>query len=179
MGVGKSYIIQGLTGLIKKNNSPKIKVLLTDVGRKALIKMGIIEYNKRYEEESMEMVYKSILETARRETSNGKTIIVDATFKREDIRRRFMDMAKQKMPFVILNVTAEDKTIIKRLKERESDKTHSEATEDTFKTKKDSFEKLSLEEMNYVLTIDNNSEGEGVLRKAYEGIMKKLGTFEN
>jgi len=125
--------------------------LNSDIVRTQLNKRG------QYSEQTKIMIYDQMCEQTYQALKNGETVIVDATFYKQMLRNRFIDIAtKLNVPYKLINIRAKTHTIKKRMN---TEREHSEADFSVYQSIKEQFEpieepflaisseELSLEEM--------------------------------
>jgi predicted kinase len=71
------------------------RVLGTDSERKKMIKAGRIPYQSRYEKIYMQLVYGELIAEAKDILANGGSVIIHATFAREENRTRIRELAEE------------------------------------------------------------------------------------
>jgi len=71
------------------------RVLGTDRERKKMIEAGIIPYQFRYEKRYMQMVYDQLMARTRDTLANGASVIIHATFAKEENRTRVYQLAQE------------------------------------------------------------------------------------
>jgi predicted kinase len=71
------------------------RVLGTDEERKKMVQAGIIPYQSRYEKKYMQMVYDELIVEAKDILVNGGSVIVHATFAKEENRTRICQLAQE------------------------------------------------------------------------------------
>ncbi len=157
LSVNTLVLVMGLPGSGKttfaKALSKHIKAvhLNSDIVRTQLDKRG------QYDEQTKIMIYDQLCEQTYQTLKNGKTVIVDATFYKQVLRNRFIDIAiKLVVPYKLIKIKAQPHTIKKRMN---IDREHSEADFSVYQSIKEQFEpieepflaisseELSLEEM--------------------------------
>ncbi len=107
-GVGKTTVAKTLA------DKTKSFVLSTDTIRKIIID------KPRYTKKEKELVYDVLLEMTKKFLANGKNVIIDGTFYRKALRKRAEKLADEtNNKFYIIEVVCPEKTVIKRLKERQ------------------------------------------------------------
>lgn len=106
-GSGKSYFASRFADLIHADyiNSDRIRRRMFPGGS--------------YSEREKAAVYDEMLESMRQAIRQNKDLVLDATFYKKDIRKKFMDEAGK--DFVIMEVAAEEGVIKERLKRKRGD----------------------------------------------------------
>lgn len=147
------FITSGLSGTGKTTVSRKIAVdykavrLNTDEIRKEIF--DIDKYEHRYEDynkglyspENMKKVYTKIFEKTKDFLSNGRNVVIDATFRKENLREKARKAAVEtESNFVILNTVMPEDLVKKYLDERKKKKTVSDGRWEIYKKQKDTFE---------------------------------------
>jgi len=158
-GSGKSTVARIIAKEIRA------KILRTDEIRKALIR------EPKYNEMEKEMIYDAMFLAAEQLLKEGESVILDATFYKEELRDKAIDIAENlKKKFLIIECRAGDEIIKKRMeKRRKSMKSLSDADFEVYKKLKEKFEPIK-EGMEEHVVIDtsylNKNEIRDVLRKA-------------
>ena len=95
----------------------KAVYLSTDVIQEQLINDGVIPSQERYTLERMEQVYDEFFAQAKSSLENGKNVVLDATFTKQESRDRVIKLAKETEAnlFVFL-VKCDEATIEERIK---------------------------------------------------------------
>jgi len=139
-GSGKSYFASRFAELIHADyvNSDRV--------RKSMFP------SRSYSDEEKELVYSEMLELMQQAIRQEKNFVVDATFYKNDIRKRFIDDAKGHV--VIIEIAAEEEVIRERLKEKRAD---SEADFDVYKLIKEQWEPVQGSRL-ILRSSDNNIE---------------------
>jgi predicted kinase len=108
-GAGKTYFALRLSEWLSAT------YINSDVTRRE------IEAQGRYAFEDDLIVYEEIAEQAARELRNGKVVIVDATFYREQMREMFRTMAKLlRLKLLFIEIVADEAIIRRRLRDARS-----------------------------------------------------------
>ena len=116
-----------------------------------------------YRQETKELIYKKMQERTTHELKTGKTVVVDATFYRRDLRRQFEDLAKaEKLSFHWIQVQADEALIRERVSKKRD---HSEANFAVYQKIKSQYE--PLEQHHIVLWSTNNNLDEMVKTAKY------------
>jgi len=139
-GSGKTYFARHLAAHIDATH------LSSDAVRKQSDLMG------QYDQQSKLNVYDTLAEMATIELRSGHVVVIDATFFKEDIRKRFKRLASdlnQKLKFI--EVAAEESTIRDRVSK---DREDSEAGFEVYREIKREFEPYSGDHL--VLKSDEN-----------------------
>lgn len=125
---GKSFWAKRVSWKIKG------KRLSSDLLRKKMFKKRI------YSESEKEKVYDEMMKQMKINVKKGKNVVLDATFYKEDLRKKFIEQAekiKQKILFV--EVKAKNETVKRRLNKKRK---HSEADYAVYLALKRVFEPL-------------------------------------
>ncbi len=140
-GTGKSTLARELSkdlGAVHLNS---------DIIRKELLK------ERTYSEEEKERVYSKLLERVGEELKSEKIVIIDATFYKEELRRRVIGIVKENnSEFVIIECVLEEKIVKERIENRR--KGVSEADFEVYKKIKKEFEEIKEEH----LVLDTSKE---------------------
>ena len=106
-GSGKSYFARALANTLKATyiNSDTIRDNFPDPGK--------------YSREEKNIVYDMILNKALTEIHEGKTVVIDATFYKEDLRRRFITYLREPGMLHFIEVVADELLIKDRLSGRQ------------------------------------------------------------
>jgi predicted kinase len=157
MGTGKSTVASLLSFELG------VPVLRSDVVRKRLAGLDAKEPRREafgrgiYSEHFNVMTYRSLLASAEEVLSSGGSVIVDASFQKEEDRAAFRRLAeKEGARFYILQTVCPDAVVRKRLEERESNPAEvSDGRLEIFDQHKDSFE-IPRESEGVIITIDTS-----------------------
>ena len=125
---GKSFWAKRISWKIKG------KRLSSDLLRKKMFK------KRTYSESEKEKVYNEMIKQMKINVKKGKNVVLDATFYKEDLRKKFIEQAekiKQKILFV--EVKAKNETLKRRLNKKRK---HSEADYAVYLALKSAFEPL-------------------------------------
>src|SRR5579859_1631330 len=103
-GSGKSYFASRFAKLIHADyiNSDRVRKSIFPV--------------RSYSEKEKTSVYNEMLELMRRAIRQGKDLVLDATFYKNDVRKRFNDEARGDIVFI--EIAAEETVIKERLKQK-------------------------------------------------------------
>lgn len=167
-GSGKTFVTQRLLeeiGAIR---------LRSDVERKRLA--GLERTNNQdegineglYSDEMTHRTYNALEEKAETVVEAGYPAIVDATFLKEDYRKKFRGLSDHlEVPFRLLNVTCPEPELRRRLKERQrSDDSVSDAGIDVLENQMETKDPLNEGEKS--LTIEIDTDGDGLTRDKIE-----------
>ena len=133
-GSGKSYFAKELSQKISAVH------LSSDVLRRNLIN------SPRYTEEEKQLVYHHLLEQLERIVRMGKTTIVDATFYKNHLRQKFMEMLTGRgIKYEIIEISASDADVKKRLSKARKD---SDADYDVYLAIKKSWEPVKEDKLS-------------------------------
>ncbi len=178
------FITSGLTGTGKTTFSRKTSVdyhakrLNTDEVRKEIFDIG--KYEHRYEEynkglyspENMKKVYDKIFEKTKNLLSDKKNVLIDATFRKQDLRDKAKDTAEQvNSNFVILNTVMPEDLVKKYLDERMKKKTVSDGRWEIYQKQKNNFDPYKTD---FVVEIDVSSHDFEYQLKKFKEIFNKI-----
>ena len=140
------FLVMGLQGSGKTEVAGKIAekfdavLLRSDVLRKELFKKS------HYTKEESKRVYEEMFHRAQTALKNGKSVVLDATFKKEEERKFAKIMANEFwVKYEIINVVCDEKILEKRINERTGDA--SEATFEIYLKSKSGFEPVEGEHL--------------------------------
>ncbi|WP_420577719.1 AAA family ATPase [Ekhidna sp.] len=157
-GSGKSFFASRLAEKLEAKyvNSDKLRLNLFPV--------------RSYSEEEKNQVYESMIREMEIAIRKGESLVLDATFYREDIRNKFIEKAKgHRQTIRFIEVHAEEGIIKERLgKKRE----YSEADFSIYQKVKASFEPLEQDHLTLQSTQENIEE---MLEKALNHIQESNG----
>lgn len=140
-GVGKSTVSKAIADAVDG------EVLRTDV-----IRQEIVE-NPVYTAEEKRRVYDALFERAREHLTDGRTVVLDGTYRRRTYRDRARDLAADlDTGFDLVSVQCDESVVEHRIAERENDA--SEADFEVYRQYRDSFEPFVGDH----LTIDNSGD---------------------
>lgn len=147
-GVGKSTVSKAIADAVEG------EVLRTDV-----IRQEIVE-NPVYTAEEKRRVYDELFERARDHLADGRTVVLDGTYRRRTYRDRARELAAElDTGFDLVNVQCDESVVERRIAERENDA--SEADVEVYRQYRDSFEPFVGDH----LSIDNSSDLETTRRQ--------------
>jgi predicted kinase len=127
-GSGKTYFAKAFAQKLDA------KHLSSDVLRQQLDLKG------QYDEGIKKRVYEDMQELTQQYITQGATVVVDATFYKEAVRDLYIGTAeKNKVPYFIIQIKAEEETIQKRLQKKRE---YSEADFEVYQKIKKSFEPI-------------------------------------
>ncbi len=164
------FITSGLTGTGKTTAANKISVdynarkISTDELRKEM--MGIDKYERHHEPyntgiyspEKMKQTYLKVIEKGKEYLQNDRNIVLDATFKSKNLRKKARELSDQtNSNFLILNTVMPEKKVKNYLQKRVQKKSISDGRWEVYEKQKDSFEKLSSNEKYIQIDVSNNS----------------------
>lgn len=128
-GTGKSTLAKALAKRLDAVH------LNSDVIRKEILE------ERTYSEEEKKLVYNKLLEQVEKEIKNGKTVIIDATFYKKELREEAIEIAKRNNEeYCIIKCILDEKIIKERIERRVSEE--SEADFEVYKKIKEQFEKI-------------------------------------
>jgi len=184
------FITSGLTGTGKTTVAEKISVdynaqlISTDSVRKEL--EGIDKYERHhdayntgiYSPEKMLLTYNKIFEEADKGLNEGKNVILDATFKNENLREKAKDIAiKNKSNFLILYCTCPENIVKKYLENRVKKKSISDGRWEIYLKQKDTFEPLRSKAN--IIEIDMSRKSFDYQIGVFNKVLEKLVRLEN
>ena len=145
-GSGKTYLASQFAKLIGADyiNSDRVRKSMFPV--------------RSYSEKEKASVYNEMLDLARQFIRRNKNLVLDATFYRNDIRKKFIDEAKGEIVFI--EVTAEEAVVKERLKQKRAD---SDADFEVYKLIKKQWEPLRGHRL---MLISSNNNIEDMLHQA-------------
>lgn len=127
-GTGKTTFAHALSDYLKAEH------LNTDVIRDRLGKRS------QYNEHTKEFIYDELLRSARFELDKGRGVILDGTFYKESLRKRFTELGSDYgLPVIWVEVCAGEKVIKERISVT---RPYSEADFEVYKNIKEAFEPL-------------------------------------
>jgi hypothetical protein len=154
-GTGKTTVAEAIAA------KTKAYVLSTDVIRKEIID------KPEYSEKEKELVYNLIFGMAQQMLGSSKSVLVDGTFYRKDLRDNVREIADaMKSEFIVVEVVCDESVIRKRLDRRCKTCCTSDADFSVYQKLKKSFE--PIKEKHF--TIDTSSEW----KKEIDALIKKL-----
>jgi predicted kinase len=147
-GVGKSTVARAIADAVDG------EVLRTDV-----IRQQIVE-NPVYTAEEKRRVYEELFERARKHLTDGRSVVLDGTYRRRTYRDRARELAADlDTGFELVAVQCDEPVVERRIAEREDDA--SEADIEVYHQYRDSFEPFVGDH----LTIDNSGDLETTQRQ--------------
>ena len=157
---GDVVVVCGLPGVGKTTVSRAIAdaldgvVLRTDVVRQEIVE------NPVYTAAEKERVYDELFERAREHLTDGRTVVLDGTYRKRVYRDRARSIAAAlDTGFEVVNVRCDESVVERRIAEREGDA--SEADFAVYEQYRDSFEPFVGDH----LTIDNSGDLETTRRQ--------------
>lgn len=152
-GTGKTTIATLLS------NQLGIKHFNTDIVR------GLLGKTQQYDEENKALIYDEILKLTNLEFIKGNSVIVDATFYKEQLRRKFKALAQEKEVTVKwIEVCAGEEVVKKRVSKK---RLYSEADYTVYRMIKSQFEPIQEE---YIQLFSAREEMPGLIEKAIKFI---------
>jgi uncharacterized protein len=179
------FITSGLTGTGKTTVAKKISVdynaqlISTDSIRKEL--EGIDKFERHhdayntglYSPEKMLLTYNKIFEKADGFLKKGKNVVLDATFKNEDLRNKAKDIAiKNKINFQILYCTCPEDLVKKYLDNRVKKKSISDGRWEIYLKQKESFEPFNSKDN--IVEVDISGKSFDYQIDVFNNIFKKI-----
>ncbi len=158
-GSGKTTLTQPLLekyGLIRLRSDIERKRLF---GLSANAKTEGATNQSLYSSNTSEQTYQHLCNTARQLLEDGFSVVIDATFLKQEQRQIFFNLAKQvACPFIILHFYAEEALLKRWIIERaEAGKDASEATVEVLEHQLKTEEPITKNEANYIISIDTSS----------------------
>lgn len=154
-GTGKSYFASRLAG---RTNAEYIN---SDRLRKELFA------ERTYSDKEKEMVYREMLEKAKRAINENTNVVLDATFYKNDIRNRLSEEIKNNAEISFIEIRADEDIIRQRL---QKERPYSEADFEVYKLIKQQWEPLKAPHLILSSTDDNINH---MLQKAMDHLQKK------
>jgi aminoglycoside phosphotransferase family enzyme/predicted kinase len=174
-------VISGLSGAGKStlakllHKEANVKIITSDIVRKELHDIDPYSESKTafktgiYTKTGTEKTYATLLERAEKLLKSGRSIIVDATFSKERFRGAALNTAlKTGAEFNIIECTASEEEIKRRLKERSKTKSVSDADFEIYLKQKELFEPIEEDH----LTINTMDKEEIILEAIYNRIFR-------
>jgi uncharacterized protein len=164
------FITTGLTGTGKTTIAKKFKVdynaflISTDSVRKELA--GVDKYERHhdayntgmYSPEKMMQTYTKIFEKAAAFLSQGRNVVLDATFKTKNLREKAEETAfKNNANFLALHCNTSEENVKKYLESRVKKKSISDGRWEIYVKQKDSFEIPGSDENHVKIDVSNSS----------------------
>lgn len=167
MGSGKSYQARELAGRLGA------EIIRTDVLRKDLFNIKTAEKHYEdfgkgiYSENISRLIYEKALELAKQKINQGKTVIIDASFKKRAEREEAMEMAKKlDVRFYILECICSNDITKNRLNERlRGNDNVSDGRWELFQKQKNDFDVINETPSNCHFIIDTTSDAETIRKK--------------
>jgi predicted kinase len=140
-GSGKSFFAEMLA------NRLHAEYINSDQMRFAMHRFGQYSFQDKL------VIYRAMLEQVEKLLVERKSVVVDATFYRQDTREQFINLAKAKsVPIYFIEVVADEALIRERLKRS---RPYSEADFAVYTKVRDEFEELSTPHLTLQSTNDN------------------------
>ena len=119
----------------------------------------------QYDEENKALIYDRMLHLTRAELEKGKSVVVDATFYKRNLRKRFKDLAKEFDATVKwIEVCASEDVVKKRISKKRK---YSEADYPVYQKIKSQFEPMEEE---YVQVFSDQNETPAMVKKVIKYI---------
>lgn len=178
------FITTGLSGTGKTTAASKMSIdyhadlISTDTVRKEL--KGIDKYERHhdayntglYAPDKMQETYEIIIERAKDLLIKGYNVVLDATFKTEELRNKAEDITKEtNTRFLIIYTKCPESVVKKYLEQRVKKKSISDGRWEIYVKQKDSFEKIKNKPF-VELDISNNSYDYQI--KVFRSILNKI-----
>jgi len=137
----------------------------SDIERKRLFGYRMLEATHSgvdqglYTQEAGRQTFQRLAELAKAVVEAGFTVVVDATFIAAALREQFRTLADEcGVPFRIIDFKASEQELYRRIERRRQLKNDvSEATSDVLKQQLASAQPLSVDELNYTITVDTEA----------------------
>jgi len=164
------FVTSGLTGTGKTTVANKVSVdynairISTDEVRKEM--MGIDKYERHFEPyntgiyspKKMRDIYIRVIEKGKEYLQNNRNVVLDATFKTKELRKKARDIADEiNSCFLILNTVAPEECVKKYLEKRVEKKSVSDGRWEIYEKQKDTFEYLNSDEKFVTIDISKDS----------------------
>lgn len=121
--------------------------------------------SQQYDEENKAFIYDGMLNLTRMEFEKGKSVIVDATFYKKKLRKRFKDLAQEHNASVKwIEVCAREEVVKKRVSKK---RRYSEADYAVYQLIKSQFEPIQEE---YIQVFSDQEETPDIIEKAIKFI---------
>jgi aminoglycoside phosphotransferase family enzyme/predicted kinase len=175
MGTGKSVLASNLASRLDAD------LIRMDVVRKEMLHIAPTEHRYEnfgkgiYSEEVSRQVYNRALEAAASKLREGKSVIIDASFKNRTERRRAAQIAEElQADFFILECSLPDRLITKRLAARMSEKGEvSDGRTDILEAQKRDFEPIDEVPARSHIVIDTSQDPESCAHRVIVEIKKR------
>lgn len=126
---------------------------------------SLLGKSQQYDEENKAFIYDGMLNRTRLEFEKGKSVIVDATFYKEELRKRFKDLAQEyDVSVKWIEVCAGEDVVKKRVSTK---RRYSEADYAVYQMIKSQFEPMQEE---YIQVFSDQEETAGMIEKAIKFI---------
>ncbi|MEN6376286.1 MAG: AAA family ATPase [Smithella sp.] len=166
MGSGKSYQARHLAARLGA------RVIRTDVLRKEMLNIKPAERHHEdfgqgiYSDDISRRTYDRIYELAEAEIKLGKSVILDASFKRRSERQKAVQMAQRlHIPFYIIECTCRDEIVKMRLDKRSQEKNNaSDGRWEIYASQKNDFDEINEVAADNYFKIDTSEDPE-ILRQ--------------
>ena len=124
----------------------------SDIERKRLFKAKALPDEQLYSENTTSLTYNYLSSTAEMLLQAGYTTIIDATFLQQSKRQQFIEKAHAvNAKIIIVDVTADQEVLEKRLDNRNQDISISDANVDVLHMQQQHHEPLTTEELKYTI----------------------------
>lgn len=162
MGSGKSYQARKLAARLGA------EIIRTDILRKELFDMKPTERHYEdfgkgiYSDDVSRLIYDKTYELAEQKIKQGKSVIIDASFKKNAERQKAIEMARNlSVRFYILECVCPDEVTQKRLEKRVLEKDNdSDGRWELFQKQKKDFDKINEVPADYYFKIDTSANPE-------------------
>lgn len=174
MGCGKSYQARHLAARLGA------KIIRTDVLRKELLNIKPTDRHHEdfgqgiYSDDISRLTYDKAYEMAQLEIESGKSVIIDASFKRRSERQKAVQMAQRhNIPFYIIECTCRDEIVKMRLDKRVQKKTNaSDGRWEIFQEQKNDFDEINEIAAGNYFKIDTSEDPELLRQNIIQKIRK-------
>ena len=112
--------------------------LNTDIIRRKYLK------ERTYSEEEKKMIYEKLFSEAEKSLNEGKTVVLDGTFYKKELRNKATDIAEK---FTIIECVLDEKVLKERIGKRAMCNVASEANYDVYLKVKEQFEPIEQEHL--------------------------------
>jgi aminoglycoside phosphotransferase family enzyme/predicted kinase len=172
MGTGKSTLAEAL------GNETGFPVVSSDVNRKQLA--GIAPGERRFEQfdagiyspESTAATYESLFSSARKNLDRGQSVILDASFKKREMRNKLIEMAAEyNAEIFIIECVLDEAEARKRLDKRVSEGSVSDGRWEIFETQKRDFDKITEFPKKNHIVVNTSAPVSVLIKEIMEGVL--------
>jgi aminoglycoside phosphotransferase family enzyme/predicted kinase len=172
MGTGKST----LAGTLSSETG--FKVISSDITRKRMAGVSPLErhfeqFNSGiYSSESTDATYESMFSAAADYLSSGQSVILDASFKKRELRKKAMETAeKNNSDIFIIECILDESEVKKRLDKRVAEGSISDGRWEIFETQKQDFDKITEFPRGQHIIINNSVPVSISVKIIMEGVL--------